>query len=106
MKVGARFWPLRTILFISEVGRRQRSADFAFSSAVSMELAAAPSMAWDSIRFPAQSNTEDRKSTRLNSSHQIISYAVFCLKKKKKSTEGRVRGSDSRISAYSQKYSI
>src|SRR5258708_20674391 len=27
--------------------------------------------------------TEDRKSTRLNSSHQIISYAVFCLKKKK-----------------------
>src|SRR5258708_15443981 len=26
---------------------------------------------------------EDRKSTRLNSSHQIISYAVFCLKKKK-----------------------
>src|SRR5258708_17104241 len=27
----------------------------------------------------------DRKSTRLNSSHQIISYAVFCLKKKKHS---------------------
>src|SRR3954467_8527592 len=27
---------------------------------------------------------EDRKSTRLNSSHTIISYAVFCLKKKKK----------------------
>src|SRR5207244_5248246 len=27
---------------------------------------------------------EDRKSTRLNSSHQIISYAVFCLKKKSK----------------------
>src|SRR5258708_15386121 len=29
----------------------------------------------------------DRKSTRLNSSHQIISYAVFCLKKKKNITE-------------------
>src|SRR5438552_5651750 len=29
----------------------------------------------------------DRKSTRLNSSHQIISYAVFCLKKKKKKIE-------------------
>src|SRR5258708_8922323 len=27
-------------------------------------------------------STQDRKSTRLNSSHQIISYAVFCLKKK------------------------
>src|SRR5258708_25758794 len=29
---------------------------------------------------------KDRKSTRLNSSHQIISYAVFCLKKKKEHT--------------------
>src|SRR5258708_19972144 len=29
-----------------------------------------------------QAVREDRKSTRLNSSHQIISYAVFCLKKK------------------------
>src|SRR5205807_5345623 len=29
----------------------------------------------------------DRKSTRLNSSHLVISYAVFCLKKKKKNTE-------------------
>src|SRR5258708_31325502 len=33
--------------------------------------------AWDSTP------NSDRKSTRLNSSHQIISYAVFCLKKKK-----------------------
>src|SRR5256885_786991 len=31
-------------------------------------------------------STEDRKSTRLNSSHLVISYAVFCLKKKKKKT--------------------
>src|SRR5687768_18161475 len=30
---------------------------------------------------------EDRKSTRLNSSHGYISYAVFCLKKKKKTYE-------------------
>src|SRR5258708_23096352 len=29
----------------------------------------------------------DRKSTRLNSSHQIISYAVFCLKKEKHTSE-------------------
>src|SRR5256885_10173515 len=29
-------------------------------------------------------NVRDRKSTRLNSSHLVISYAVFCLKKKKK----------------------
>src|SRR2546430_7821781 len=33
---------------------------------------------------PRRVNHEDRKSTRLNSSHSQISYAVFCLKKKKK----------------------
>src|SRR5947207_15850149 len=33
---------------------------------------------------------EDRKSTRLNSSHTVISYAVFCLKKKKLRGEGDV----------------
>src|SRR5436853_4966239 len=32
---------------------------------------------------------EDRKSTRLNSSHLGISYAVFCLKKKKKNTKNK-----------------
>src|SRR3989442_10298372 len=32
----------------------------------------------------------DRKSTRLNSSHVRISYAVFCLKKKKWTTDGRL----------------
>src|SRR5574344_2762749 len=32
----------------------------------------------------------DRKSTRLNSSHQIISYAVFCLKKKTEFGKGRI----------------
>src|SRR5690348_18018343 len=35
-------------------------------------------------RLPRQ---EDRKSTRLNSSHPSISYAVFCLKKKKELTQ-------------------
>src|SRR2546422_5956669 len=34
---------------------------------------------------------EDRKSTRLNSSHGYISYAVFCLKKKKRRITGIVR---------------
>src|SRR5258708_27873167 len=33
--------------------------------------------------LPREEPLRDRKSTRLNSSHQIISYAVFCLKKKK-----------------------
>src|SRR5258708_31691441 len=38
----------------------------------------------DAIRAVVDVKILDRKSTRLNSSHQIISYAVFCLKKKKK----------------------
>src|SRR5256885_9884231 len=33
---------------------------------------------------PRRTRRRDRKSTRLNSSHLVISYAVFCLKKKKK----------------------
>src|SRR5690348_18312751 len=36
------------------------------------------------VRFRADKSGVDRKSTRLNSSHPSISYAVFCLKKKKK----------------------
>src|SRR5690348_17401288 len=38
------------------------------------------------IVFMTVGSSEDRKSTRLNSSHPSISYAVFCLKKKKKKT--------------------
>src|SRR5256886_5485144 len=43
-----------------------------------------PSSRWDCItmRDFAARDGEDRKSTRLNSSHSQISYAVFCLKKK------------------------
>src|SRR5258708_9155298 len=43
--------------------------------------------AFSSLARISSSNAKaaDRKSTRLNSSHQIISYAVFCLKKKKSS---------------------
>src|SRR5437588_3340961 len=39
------------------------------------------------IRSEAIMPGRDRKSTRLNSSHTVISYAVFCLKKKKKKKE-------------------
>src|SRR5260221_1530140 len=45
---------------------------------------------FDSPRRPAEGlAAEDRKSTRLNSSHTVISYAVFCLKKKKKKSKTR-----------------
>src|SRR5438552_5328612 len=41
------------------------------------------------LKIPAPFGYLDRKSTRLNSSHQIISYAVFCLKKKKQTAGHR-----------------
>src|SRR2546430_12923516 len=37
--------------------------------------------------IPPRRDSQDRKSTRLNSSHSQISYAVFCLKKKKKKSK-------------------
>src|SRR3712207_7061369 len=39
----------------------------------------------EAVGHAQQARPEDRKSTRLNSSHANISYAVFCLKKKKQS---------------------
>src|SRR5690625_5571213 len=48
-------------------------------------LRAAKVLEWETISSIIRNltDTEDRKSTRLNSSHVAISYAVFCLKKKK-----------------------
>src|SRR5256886_12011496 len=40
----------------------------------------------DAVKLRGRWPDEDRKSTRLNSSHSQISYAVFCLKKKKQNT--------------------
>src|SRR5260221_7970522 len=45
-----------------------------------------PPRALEAAPFP-----RDRKSTRLNSSHTVISYAVFCLKKKKPRHQGAAR---------------
>src|SRR5437870_10837436 len=46
-------------------------------------------------RYAGRGEHTDRKSTRLNSSHVAISYAVFCLKKKKRAV-GAVKHADSR----------
>src|SRR2546426_8383354 len=43
----------------------------------------------------------DRKSTRLNSSHLVISYAVFCLKKKKKTINQTKHDKENRITSHS-----
>src|SRR5690349_22069230 len=47
-----------------------------------------------SFKHPEWRPTADRKSTRLNSSHVEISYAVFCLKKKKKNSKCGARYGD------------
>src|SRR5476649_1267303 len=50
----------------------------------------ADSSAWCGSRRRAATRETDRKSTRLNSSHTVISYAVFCLKKKRIQDELRL----------------
>src|SRR3989454_2348656 len=74
---------------VSAVALRVRDAAFAHKH--SLDLGA-----WD---MPTRASAMelnipgiDRKSTRLNSSHLVISYAVFCLKKKRTITETGVRG--------------
>src|SRR5205809_5673638 len=65
-----------TTLFRSLIGATAGEVDFA------------PGQTHQTVVVPYEANTtpqadRDRKSTRLNSSHGYISYAVFCLKKKK-----------------------
>src|SRR5688572_31128987 len=59
-------------------GKGERSGGLPCSWLAALMIAATPAFSADSARSP-----QDRKSTRLNSSHSQISYAVFCLKKKK-----------------------
>src|SRR2546430_13625375 len=60
------------------------------------------------LEIPAQKPgggiSRDRKSTRLNSSHSQISYAVFCLKKKKKNTVTVVRSLYTHTLTYDMHY--
>src|SRR3712207_7620848 len=59
---------------------RRRAVELRVAAECRLGLPAAQQPSGDAGRRPRQ----DRKSTRLNSSHANISYAVFCLKKKKK----------------------
>src|SRR5260221_3835278 len=72
-----------TTLFRSVFGKRtEKSGIFvrAFGNGHSLSVGGDPS-GNSLVKFQAQQRS-DRKSTRLNSSHTVISYAVFCLKKK------------------------
>src|SRR5690348_17983373 len=75
-----------TTLFRSSfasAGRRRT----AFAAAATAAAAALGSSVAAVLLLLVEAEGEDRKSTRLNSSHPSISYAVFCLKKKKKQTK-------------------
>src|SRR5437870_9737827 len=60
----------------------ERIAERTFGAATAL-LAVSDEVAEYLERYPAARGKVDRKSTRLNSSHVAISYAVFCLKKKR-----------------------
>src|SRR2546422_5583304 len=59
-------------------------AEFIAGSAIMIRIQEQPDhVGGREVVAPGEHRDEDRKSTRLNSSHGYISYAVFCLKKKK-----------------------
>src|SRR5258708_14160004 len=60
--------------------RCERGVGQVFPAGMAAIFACCGAFEWVALSYLAISR--DRKSTRLNSSHQIISYAVFCLKKK------------------------
>src|SRR5207244_6519990 len=78
--LGPTLFPYTT-LFRSRAAARRSSSSRAASCPASARST--------SQRRSRSHDPQDRKSTRLNSSHQIISYAVFCLKKKSRSKAPR-----------------
>src|SRR5207248_11249817 len=76
------------LFFFLMIRRPPRSTLFPYTTLFRSRLCATkcgpPSTSWSRWRAVRGVAGRDRKSTRLNSSHRTISYAVFCLKKKKK----------------------
>src|SRR5258708_26431067 len=77
--------PPRSTLFPYTTLFRSRSCSFTERS-----RSATDAVIFGSFRI--SKITADRKSTRLNSSHQIISYVVFCLKKNNSGSDDEVDG--------------
>src|SRR5437667_8036980 len=88
-----------TTLFRSSVFTA-RALGIAVALAVVTALVMLAALRTQTISFGGERDGEDRKSTRLNSSHITISYAVFCLKKKKRNCrrqhppQARAQGDD------------
>src|SRR2546422_7640733 len=77
--------PPRSTLFpYTTLFRSRRAPSRAVTSAGAQRGPSSATLFWQGT---FRTDSGDRKSTRLNSSHGYISYAVFCLKKKKKHTQ-------------------
>src|SRR2546426_6534229 len=79
------------LFFFLMIRRPPRSTLFPYttlfrSESLGVDLDPEPIRLREGPELLDRSLLQDRKSTRLNSSHLVISYAVFCLKKKKRST--------------------
>src|SRR6266478_7624507 len=80
-------WLSLLLFFFLMIRRPPRSTLFPYTTLFRSPAGLAPllgCLAYAAVARLVQSLLGDRKSTRLNSSHSQISYAVFCLKKKKK----------------------
>src|SRR3712207_8638931 len=82
-------FPYTTLFRSNGLRDEYRGKEIGFSNRLNSILVPQSFMEWSNAKYAPDNNSEpnrDRKSTRLNSSHANISYAVFCLKKKKKET--------------------
>src|SRR5688572_31825475 len=71
------------------IRRPPRSTLFPYTTLFRSSMCAyGPAPAFLNLPAPGGRRLQDRKSTRLNSSHSQISYAVFCLKKKRLTVKG------------------
>src|SRR5438552_13598487 len=76
------------LFFFLMIRRPPRSTLFPYTTLFRSSVSGPPChrrsvLSLNSVASHTVPSAKDRKSTRLNSSHQIISYAVFCLKKKR-----------------------
>src|SRR6266536_3797518 len=83
MPLNRHIYRFSFIIFFLMIRRPPRSTLFPYTTLFRSGLSAPDLLAQFTNRHPSEWNNPDRKRTRLNSSHEWISYAVFCLKNKK-----------------------
>src|SRR6202023_4370701 len=77
-------WPLAVVFFVNDTATTEIYT-LSLHDALPISTGTAAGASFGHCGRGSLQGTEDRKSTRLNSSHLGISYAVFCLKKRRRS---------------------